>query len=86
MFTALSIHLQVWTIIFLPLSEGLVAGAEDTAPALRSSGSVSEVGWMTDEHEPLVEALRQRPVQGSSMCVGRDWARRGRPSGGGAQS
>lgn len=34
---------------------------------------------MTDEHEPLVEALRQRPVQGSSVHVGRDLARRGRP-------
>ena len=79
MFTALSLPLKVWTTVFLPLSEGLVAGAEDTAPALGSSGFESEVGEKTDKHETLAEALRQRPVQGSCVCVGRDWACWGRP-------
>ena len=82
MFTALSLPLKVWTTVFLPLSEGLVAGAEDTAPALGSSGFESEVGEKTDKHETLAEALRQRPAQGSRVCVGRDWACWRRPSGG----
>lgn len=68
MFAALSLPLKVSTVVFLPLSKGFVAGAEDTAPALGSSGFESEVGGKADKRETLAEALSQRPVQGSRAC------------------